>query len=142
MTADDLFDLYNFSGIPPEHRLRTFIEAKLSGDAYEVRLMGLADACGYSRVESVRLWTNLRSRVPLSQLPAVAEFLGVHLSVLLALWIAETAPEEHADELFKAASPVVTARELEIVELARLVYAEQEDDAADADLLPLSEAKS
>lgn len=141
MNIDDLDTLDLYAGYPAEHRLRACLTDRLSGDDHETRVQQLATTLGYTRPEVVRMWTSFKTRIPLDKLPKIAGFIGVDLRVLVALWVAEYSGEHDGEDLFKAASPVVTSAELRIIELARLTYIEQEEDAAEATMLP-AEPKS
>ena len=130
MNHNDLDELHLWSAAPAEHRLRACMEARLSGPDYDQNCAQLAVELGYTRPEVVRMWLNFRTKVPLDKLAGISRFIGVHLGVLLAFWIAEYAGEGQEEELFNAASPRITDDEYELIETARAIYHEEASEQA------------
>lgn len=135
MTIDDLATLDLWSAYPAELRLAALLEAELSGEDFEQRCADLASHLGYSKPHAVKHWLNNVVIVPYRHLPKIADFIGVHLSVLAAFWLATYgADDDESGIVAKSIEPRITDGEFELIEKARRVFMEQEEDAAEGSM--------
>lgn len=84
--------------------------------------------------QAITAWLTVH-KVPVQHLPGLGNHFGVSLSGLVALYLAQEVPDELAELLDQAARPPVTAREIKLIEIARLVFGEDADDASEARLI-------
>lgn len=129
MNTDDLELLDTWSTFPAEHRLASCLEAALAGPDFAERCADLASHLGYSRPQTVKQWFSHLTIVPLRHLPAISKFTGIHLSVLLAMWVATySADDDETGEISEAIKPRITDGEFWIIETARAVFQNEADE--------------
>lgn len=125
-TRDDLNLLEDFNKVTPEHRLRSFIASRLFGDDHDQRVEALAEVCGYARPGVVKLWISMKAAVPVRVLPKLSEALSVDLAVLTAMWLSGyCAADDPTGEIAFSITPQYTSDELNLIETAREIYAEE-----------------
>lgn len=132
MNAADLDTLDLWEAYPAEHRLAAAIESALSGEDYQQRVAELSKLLGYSKPNAVALWLKHAAVVPHRHLPAIANYLGIHLSVLVTFWLATfTADDDEAGVIASSIRPRITDAEFDLIETARAIYQDEADDRSE-----------
>ncbi|MEL6752580.1 MAG: helix-turn-helix transcriptional regulator [Pseudomonadota bacterium] len=84
----------------------------------------LADELNMRSETLINMWIAGKTKVPIHVLPAIAEVLGGSLADLLPLWIEQEAPEHQREEFREAAQSCSPASEMQLIHLARELYAD------------------